>query len=227
MRTFSLILMVIAALLLVGCSSFTYTSFNQKLTVSLKIDGIAYIASGVSRLTVGSMPTPVFTGELDGESTYESFAIGDLQEHNVFISWPRSSETYLNLFGQKKSESNRAFLRRVKKTKDVFRIEQMLHLPQLICFDENWSVGSAYYGRLELEQDVCGMSIEVTSVDYQVTDEPVILGRTQKIIGEDRLISLRKLTKDYNYSSFSRTNLQRALGALHIKESKFNPDMRF
>lgn len=95
MRAFSVRFMVISALLLAGCSS--KVEWNQKLTVTVEIDGQEYVGSSVSRMRYTSAGKVAFASR--GNSVSERFsgeaAVIDLGEHGyLFALWRTQSGQY-------------------------------------------------------------------------------------------------------------------------------------
>ena len=131
MRAFSLILMVLSALLLVGCDDpYVRKEWNQKMTVTVEIDGETYVGSAVQRLQMnydaerGPYPNKV----LETVGRRNEAVIIDLREHGyLFALWDRSGfveryvKAYLTEYSQGPSELSAAEERSISKRSKAYK----------------------------------------------------------------------------------------------------------
>lgn len=110
MRVFFVILMVMSALLLMGCSS--KVEWNQKLTVTVEIDGQEYVGSSVSRMRYTSAGKVAFgsRGVSLREHIQGEAVVIDLGEHgHLFALWPYQKPGKYALTGKKNKRAKNTY----------------------------------------------------------------------------------------------------------------------
>ena len=125
-RDLSVILMVISALLLAGCSS--KVEWNQKLTVTVEIDGQEYVGSSVSRMRYTSAGTVAFgsRGVSLREHIQGEAVVVDLGEHgHLFALWPYQKPGKYALAGKKNKRSANNY--KDKQKSNFSRLRKISH----------------------------------------------------------------------------------------------------